>query len=282
MSYNARVPLDGIGQDAPEAAPLAPSFLHSVWNPINGFLEWFGELGIFVWHVMRASVRRPFEGRELIRQLDEIGSKSLPLVALAGAAIGAVLALESRNSLVRFGAKSMLPAAIVFSIIHETGPVVTGLVVSGRVGAGIGAELGSMKVTEQIDAIEASGVNPYKLLAFTRILACILMLPLLTLAADFCGVTMGWIADALVEPISFHKFLHAGFGGTSFSDFLAPTFRTAVFGLIIGVIACFQGMRTQGGTEGVGRSATSSVVLSSLFVILADVLLVKLILVFFP
>jgi phospholipid/cholesterol/gamma-HCH transport system permease protein len=206
----------------------------------------------------------------------------LPMVALAGAAIGAVLALESRHSLIRFGAKAMLPAAIVFSIIHETGPVVTGLVVSGRVGAGIGAELGSMKVTEQIDAIEASGVDPYKLLAFTRIVACVLMLPLLTLAADFSGVVTGWIANTLAEPISFHKFLHAGFAGASFSDFLAPTFRTAVFGLIIGVIACFQGMRSQGGTEGVGRSATSSVVLSSLFVMLADVILTKLILVFFP
>jgi len=150
---------------------------------------------------MRARWRRPFEGRELIRQLDELGSKSLPLVALAGAAIGAVLSLESRSSLVRFGAKSMLPAALVYSIIHETGPIVTGLVVSGRVGAGIGAELGSMKVTEQIDAIEASGVNPYKFLAFTRIVACILMLPLLTLAADFCGVLFGWIAETLVEPV---------------------------------------------------------------------------------
>jgi phospholipid/cholesterol/gamma-HCH transport system permease protein len=231
---------------------------------------------------MRSAVRRPFEGRELLRQLDELGSKSMPLIALAGAAIGAVLALETRSSLVRFGAKSMLPAAIVFSIIHETGPVVTGLVVSGRVGAGIGAELGSMKVTEQIDAIEASGVNPYKFLAFTRIVACILVLPLLTVAADFCGVMVGWISSTLVEPISFLKFINQGLAGTSFSDFLAPTFRTAVFGLIIGTIGCFQGMRTQGGTEGVGRSATSSVVLSSLFVILADVILVKLILVFFP
>ncbi|MGC2528313.1 MAG: ABC transporter permease [Candidatus Acidiferrum sp.] len=231
---------------------------------------------------MRAAVRRPFEGRELLRQLDEIGSKSLPLVALAGAAIGAVLSLESRSSLVRFGAKSMLPAALVFSIIHETGPIVTGLVVSGRVGAGIGAELGSMKVTEQIDAIEASGVNPYRYLAFTRILACILMLPLLTLAADFCGVIFGWVADTLADPISLQKFVHQGFGVMSFSDLLAPTLRTAVFGLIIGMIACFQGMRTKGGTAGVGLSATSSVVLSSLFVILADVVLVKLILVFFP
>jgi phospholipid/cholesterol/gamma-HCH transport system permease protein len=282
MSYNTRLPSRWISQAPPQATSLIRSAFTSLWTPINGFLEWFGELGIFAWQVMRAAVRRPFEGRELLRQLDEVGSKSLPLVALAGAAIGAVLALESRYSLVRFGAKSMLPAAVVFSIIHETGPIVTGLVVSGRVGAGIGAELGSMKVTEQIDAIEASGVNPYKLLAFTRILACILMLPLLTLAADFSGVVVGWIADTLVEPISFHKFLHSGLHGTSFSDFLAPTFRTAVFGLIIGVIASFQGMSSSGGTEGVGRSATSSVVLSSLFVILADVILVKLILVFFP
>src|SRR5580704_11159655 len=212
---------------------------------VNRSIEWFGDLGSFSWKVICAAVTRPFELREIIRQLDEIGSKSLPLVALAGAAVGTVLALESRSSLVRFGAKSMLPAAIVFSIVHEMGPVVTGLVVSGRVGAGIGAELGSMKVTEQIDAIEASGVNPYKLLAFTRILACILMLPLLTLAADCCGVAAGWIVDTLADPISFQKFLHAGFAGASFSDFLAPTFRTAVFGLLIGTIACFQGMRSQ-------------------------------------
>jgi phospholipid/cholesterol/gamma-HCH transport system permease protein len=281
MSYSASVP-PSIRPDTPPAASPMRAALSSLWSPINGLFEWFGELGIFVWQVLRAAVRPPLEGRELIRQLDDIGSKSLPLVALAGAAVGAVLALESRYSLLRFGAGSMLPAAIVFSIIHEMGPVVTGLVVSGRVGAGIGAELGSMKVTEQIDAMEASGVNPYKLLAFTRILACILMLPLLTLAADFCGVLTGWIADTLVDPISFHKFLHAGFAGASFSDFLAPTLRTAVFGLLIGIVACFQGMRSEGGTEGVGRSATSSVVLSSLFVILADVILVKLILVFFP
>ena len=211
MSHNASIPHRLISQDVPQAPSQMRATLASIWSPFNGFLEWFGELGLFAWQVARAAVRRPFEGRELLRQLDEIGSKSLPLVALAGAAIGAVLSLESRSSLVRFGAKSMLPAALVFSIIHETGPIVTGLVVSGRVGAGIGAELGSMKVTEQIDAIEASGVNPYKYLAFTRIVACILMLPLLTLAADFFGVLFGWVADTLVDPISLQKFVHQGF-----------------------------------------------------------------------
>src|ERR1700719_3976087 len=187
--------------------------LTSVWSPFNRFLEWFGELGFFAWQVLRSALRRPFEGRELLRQLDEIGSRRSPLVAWGGAAIGAVLALETRSSLVQFGAKSMLPAAIVFSIIHETGPVITGLVVCGRGGAGIGAELGSMKVTEQIDAIEASGTHPYKLLAFPRTLSCILMLPLRTLAADFTGVVAGWITDGLSEPILFSKFIHAGFGG---------------------------------------------------------------------
>lgn len=245
-------------------------------------LEWFGAIGIFCGRLARGICSRPFEGRELIRQMDAIGSQSLPLVALAGAATGVVLSLQTRDSLTRFGGKSLLPAVVVFSLLKETGPIITGLVLSGRVGAGIGAELGSMKVTEQIDAMEASAVNPYQFLAATRVLACLLTLPLLTLAADFCGIFMGWVANTLTEPISLRLFLHNGFKDVGFSDFLPPTFKTAVFGLIIGVVACFQGMRTSGGTEGVGRSATSSVVLSSLFLILADVVLVRLILVWFP
>src|ERR1700721_4288332 len=141
--------------------------------------------------------------------------------------------LEWFGDLGSFSWKVLLPAAIVYSIIHEMGPIVTGLVVSGRVGAGIGAELGSMKVTEQIDAIEASAVNPYKLLVFTRVLACIVVLPLLTLVTDFCGIFAGWIAVTLSDPISFRHFLEKGLAHVNFSDFLAPTFRTCAFGLII-------------------------------------------------
>jgi len=248
----------------------------------GGFFEWFGELGIFAWQVVRAAVTPPYEWQELIRQLDDVGSKSLPLVALAGSAIGVVLSMETSASLTRFGAKSLLPSAIVYSVVQEMGPIITGLVVSGRVGAGIGAQLASMKVTEQIDAIEASAINPFRLLAATRILACILMLPLLTLAADACGVFMGWFTQSLSEPLSLRHFIDVGFRGATLNDLLPPTFKTAVFGLIIGLVACFQGMRTRGGAEGVGRAATSSVVLASLFVILADVVLVKFILVVFP
>jgi phospholipid/cholesterol/gamma-HCH transport system permease protein len=250
-------------------------------GPVTSSLNWFGELGIFVWKVFRAALTPPFEIAEFFRQLDDIGSKSLPLVAAAGAAIGVVLTLEARNSLVRFGAGSLLPTTVVFSVITEMGPILTGLIVSGRVGAGIGAELASMKVTEQIDAIEASAVDPYKLLAATRIAACIVAMPLLTLAASFCGVLMGWVADTLMQPISLTRFINSGFSHAGFSDFLPPTFKTCVFGAIIGTISCFQGMRAKGGAEGVGGSATTSVVLSSLFVILADVLLVKVILLLF-
>jgi len=240
--------------------------------------EWFGELGMFCSRLFRAALVPPYEFGELLRQCDEIGSKSLPLIALAGAATGVVLSLETRDSLVRFGAKAFLPAVIVFSVIKESGPIITGLIVSGRVGAGIGAQLGSMKVTEQVDAMEASAIDPYKFLVATRVLACILMLPLLTLAADFCGIFMGWITNTLAEPVSLRLFLENGFKNALFSDFIPPTLKTTVFGFIIGIISCFQGMRTRGGTEGVGYAATSSVVLSSLFVVLADVVLVRLIL----
>jgi phospholipid/cholesterol/gamma-HCH transport system permease protein len=249
---------------------------------VRSVFEWFGELGLFCARTIKAAFTPPYEWRELIRQCDAIGARSLPLVALAGAATGVVLSLETRDSLVRFGAKSFLPAIIVFSMIKESGPVITGLVVSGRAGAGIGAELGSMKVTEQIDAMEASAIDPYKYLAATRILACTLMLPLLTIAANFCGIFMGWVANTLSDSISFRLFFDQGFKEVAFSDYIPPILKTAVFGLIIGLVACFQGMRTKGGTEGVGRTATSSVVLSSLFVILADVVMVRLILLIWP
>lgn len=251
-------------------------------SPFVNFFEWFGQLGMFCGRVARATFTRPFEFTELIRQMDSIGAKSLPLVALAGAAVGVVLSLQTRASLARFGAKSLLPSVVIFSMIKETGPIITALVVAGRVAAGIGAELGSMKVTEQIDAMESSAVDPFKYLAATRIVACILMLPLLTMASDFCGILMGWVSQTLAEPISLRLFLNNGLNGVSFSDLLPPTLKTAVFGAIMGAVACFQGMRASGGTAGVGRATTSAVVFSSILIIVADVILVRLILVFFP
>ena len=183
---------------------------------INGFFEWFGSLGIFAWQVLRAAVTPPFEWRELdssngryrieISAPGCVGRRGHRRCALDGSPLqhGSIRGQVAAS----FGDR-------VYSVIQEMGPIITGLVVSGRVGAGIGAELASMKVTEQIDAIEASAINPYRLLAATRILACILMLPLLTLAADACGVFMGWLAQTLVEPVSFHQFIDSGFRGAT-------------------------------------------------------------------
>jgi phospholipid/cholesterol/gamma-HCH transport system permease protein len=253
-----------------------------VKESVISFFEWIGDLGIFCGRLVRVAFISPHEGREVLRQLEAIGPKSFMLVVLAGAATGAVLSLQTRDSLTRLGAGSLLPSVIVFSLIKETGPIITGLIVSGRVGAGIGAEIGSMKVTEQIDAMEASAVNPYKFLVWTRVLACVLMLPMLTLAADLFGILGGWAANTLMDPISLRLFIENGFKTVTFNDFFPPTFKTAIFGFIIGLVSSFQGMRTRGGTEGVGRSATSSVVLCSLFIILADVILVRIIQVLFP
>ena len=244
--------------------------------------EWFGELGRFCQRLARTALTPPYEGREFIRQLSEVGANSLLLVSLAGAATGVVLSLETRDALLRFGAKPLLPTVIVISLLKESGPIITGLMVSGRVGASIGAELAAMQVTEQVDAISASGIDPFKYLVATRVLACVLMLPLLTLAADFCGVLMGFVTNTLTEPVSWHLFIKSGFSSVTFSDFLAPTLKTAVFGLIIGLVACFEGLRARGGTAGVERAAANSVVFASIFIILADVLLVRLILVLFP
>lgn len=284
-SSQASVWLSALAPTSPDVSPKTlpgRATIDGVRGLLLGGLEWFGGIAEFCKRLVKAAVGPPFEVRELLRQMDEVGAKSLPLVAIAGAAVGVVLSLHTRDSLIRFGAKSLLPTLIIMSLVKESGPIITALVVSGRVGAGIGAELGAMKVTEQIDAIEASAVNPYKFLAVTRVVACMLMLPLLSMVACFSGIVAGWGANALAEPTSFTLFLNQGLAEAKLTDLLPSTFKAVVFGFIIGSIGCFQGMHAKGGTQGVGRASTSAVVLASLFVILADVVLVRLIITLFP
>lgn len=244
-------------------------------------LERWGDFVAFSIRALKGITRLPGEASEWVRQLDALGARSVVLVAVAGAATGVVLSLQTRASLSRLGAEGLLPAIIVYSLVKESGPVITALVVSGQAGARIGAELGAMKVTEQIDAMEASGADAFEYLAATRVYACILALPLLTLIADASGIFAGWVAATLSHPISLRLFLHRGLHDAGFGDFFPSTLKTMVFGWIIGTISCYQGMRATGGTEGVGRASTHSVVLSSLSIIVADVILVRLILVFF-
>lgn len=245
-------------------------------------LAWVGEVSLFGVRAIRQAFVPPYEFREIGRHIFEIGWKSVPLVATSGFAIGIVLSMHTRASLERFGAEALIPAGLGLALIRETGPLVTALLVSGRVGAGIGAELGAMKVTEQIDALEAVAVDSFKFLAVTRIIACVLAMPLLTAVADFVGILGGYAAEAALTGTSWALYFHRAFSLVDFTDFLPATLKTTVFGLIIGTIACYLGFTTTQGTEGVGRASTRSVVFSSICIIVSDVVLVRLIFFFYP
>lgn len=245
-------------------------------------LAWVGDVAIFGVRALYEAILPPYEVKETWRHVYEIGWRSLPLIALSGFAIGVVLSMHTRASLERFGAEAMIPAGLAIALIRETGPLTAGLLVSGRVGAGIGAELGAMKVTEQIDALEAVAVDSFKYLAVTRILACIIAMPLLTTIMDFCGISGGFVAEASISGMSPQLYFHRAFSAIEFSDFIPATLKTAVFGLIIGTVASYLGFNTTLGTEGVGRASTRSVVLASICIILINVVLVKFIFFMFP
>jgi phospholipid/cholesterol/gamma-HCH transport system permease protein len=243
---------------------------------------WIGEVSLFGLRALGESFLPPYEPREVVKHIFEIGWRSTPLIATSGFAIGVVLSMHTRASLERFGAEAMIPAGLAIALVRETGPLVTALLVAGRVGAGIGAELGAMKVTEQIDALEAVAVDSFKFLAVTRILACIVALPLLTTITDFCGIVGGYVAEATISGMSWELYFNRAFSLIEFRDFIPATLKTAVFGLIIGTVGCYLGTTTAQGTEGVGRASTLSVVLSSILIIVTNVVLVRLIFFLFP
>lgn len=238
-------------------------------------IEWFGGLSLFAWQVVRDAFRRPLEVGEILKQVFEIGWRSAPLIILSGLAIGAVLSMHTRSTLERFGAESMIPAALAFALVTETGPLITGLLVSGRVGAGIGAELGGMRVTEQIDALDSLAVNSFKYLVVTRVVACVVVLPLLTVLMNTAGLMGGFFAETIVSGASFTFYFNAALSSLSFSDYIPPTIKTVVFGFLIGSTSAYLGYNASGGAEGVGRASTQSVVLSSIFLIVSNVILVK-------
>ena len=245
-------------------------------------LAWIGDVALFGLRALRDAFRPPFELGEVARHVYEIGWRSAPLIATSGFAIGVVLSMHTRSSLERFGAEAMIPAGLALALIKETGPLTCGLLMSGRVGAGIGAELGAMKVTEQIDALEAVAVDSFKFLAVTRIIACIVAMPLLTTVMDFCGIIGGYAAETTISGMSWHLYFRRAFSLIGFDDFIPSTLKTAVFGLIIGTVACYLGFTTTRGTEGVGQASTRSVVLASILIIVTNVVLVKTIFFFFP
>ncbi len=249
---------------------------------IRESLVWFGTLTLFGLRAIRDAFRPPFEIMELARQVLEVGWRSLPLIIAAGFAVGAVLSMHTRASLERFGAEALIPAGLALALIKETGPLVTALLFSGRVGAGIGAELGAMRVSEQIDALESLAVDSFKYLVVTRIFACVIAMPILTTVMNFTGILGGYVAETVISGMSFSFYFDSAFRVVDFVDYIPSTLKTLVFGYIVGTISCYLGYNTRGGTAGVGQASTRSVVFSSIAVILSNVILVKTIFFFFP
>jgi len=217
-----------------------------------------------------------------MRQMAEIGSKSLPLVVASGFALGTVMTLHTRSTLVMFGAAAIIPTVQALAFFVEIGPLVAGLLLAGRVGSGIGAVLANMRATEQVDGIESLSIDAFKFLVVPRVVSCVLALPLLTLFMDFAGLLGGYLSEFAASRISFELYITRAFENVVLSNFLAPTLKTAVFGFIIGTVSSYFGYTTNEGAAGVGRAATNSVVVSSLLIILADVILVKCIFFVFP
>ncbi len=230
----------------------------------------------FTVRVVRSMMDPPFENREMMKQSYFIGYKTLPLIAVTAFILGLVLTLQSRPVLVDFGAESLLPGMISVSIVREIGPVVTALICAGKIGSGIGAELGSMKVTEQIDAMEVSGTNPMKYLVSTRVLATTLMLPILVFFADAIAFVGSYLAVNLHGEIAPQLFLTNAFAPLHFYDLIPATIKTFIFGFAIGVIGSYKGYTAGFGTEAVGRAANSAVVVASVAIFIIDMLVVEL------
>lgn len=203
-----------------------------------------------------------------------MGNKSLLLVGITGFIIGLVFTLQSRPTLQEFGAVSWMPSMVGISIIREIGPIITALICAGRIGSGIGAELGSMRVTEQIDAMEVSGTNPFKYLVVTRILATTLMIPVLVVLGDGIALYGSFLVENIKGEVSFQLYFNEVFGSLEFGDIIPSTVKSFFFGFAIGLVGCFKGYTCGKGTEGVGRAANSAVVYTSMFLFILDFLAV--------
>lgn len=242
---------------------------------LSGLFFKSAALAAFSIRFFKELFKPPYEMKEVLKQLFEIGYKSLGLVGITGFIIGLTLSLQSVPTLAKFGAESLVPSMVALAIILEIGPVITALIFAGKIGSGIGAELGSMKVTEQIDAMEISGTNPFNYLVVTRVIATTLMLPLLVVYADTIALFGGYLAVNMSSNVSLKIFFINAFSSLDFQDVLPATIKTFFFGFAIGIVGCYEGYNADRGTESVGIAANTAVVIASLLVILIDMINVQ-------
>ncbi|MCC5942145.1 MAG: ABC transporter permease [Balneolaceae bacterium] len=256
------------------AIRLSENVIHKT-QKANRFFLGVGEINLFFWYTLKATFSRDFEFKEFLRQCYLVGNKTLPLITITGIVIGLVLTIQARPVLAEFGAVSMLPGMVALSIIREMGPVVTALICAGKIGSGMGAALGSMKVSEQIDAMDVSSRNPIRFLVVPRVLAATLMIPILVLYADALGILGSWAGANIKGEVNFVLFISQAFSAVGFMDLFPAIIKTYFFGAAIGFIGCYKGFTAGRGTESVGKAANESVVIASLLVILIDLVAVQ-------
>ncbi len=234
------------------------------------FIQYIGALTIFVGEIGFWLFHPPFRFKQVMRQTARMGASSLPIITLISLFIGMVLALQSAYQMQKMSAEIYMASLVALSIVRELGPVLTALIVAGRCGAAITAEIGTMKVTEQIDALETLSANPVKYLVVPRFLALLLMVPLLTIYADFFGIVGGYLIGVGKLNISHAMYLKMTFDPMALKDLLTGLIKSVSFAVIICLISCYEGMNSEGGAEGVGKATTASVVRSFILIIIAD------------
>jgi phospholipid/cholesterol/gamma-HCH transport system permease protein len=244
---------------------------------IDGFFSIFSDVLSFIGRFFREMFRRPLEWNEFVHQCYEIGYRSLALITMTAFITGVVFTKQSRPSLSEFGAESWLPSLVAIAVIKSLAPLVTALICAGKIGSGIGAELGSMRVTEQIDAMEVSATRPFKYLVNTRISAATLMLPLLMMYSAFVAMMGSFLDIYANEQTSFTTFLQQAFSKITFLDYASAVLRSLVFGFTISAVGCYKGFHTSGGTQGVGRAANAAVVVSMFLIFIEEMLILQVI-----
>lgn len=247
------------------------------------FLEAIYELQeatLLIGRAFRRSLSKPYYFRDILHQMDSIGVGSMVIIVLTGFFTGAILALQTSTALKTFGATSVTGTLVMTSLVREMGPVLASLMIAGRVGSAIAAELGSMVVSEQVDAMRALGTDPVKKLVWPRLLALLVMTPALTLVADIVGTVGGWVVATSLMNVASSVYISAAKDALTYNDIIGGLIKPAVFGTIIAVVSCRSGLRTSGGTVGVGLSTTRAVVMSDILILVADFFLGKLILSF--
>lgn len=242
---------------------------------LNDFFVNLSNVFLFIFKIIKNTFSPEFEFKEFLKHCFQIGNKSFTLISVTGAIIGLVLTIQSRPVLIKFGALNMLPNMVTISLIREMGPVITALICAGKIGSSMGAELGSMRVTEQIDAMEVSSANPIKFLIVPRVLAAMLMIPILSIYADAMGILGSWIGINIKGDLNFFLFISQAFGKVEYMDLLPAVIKSFFFGAVIGIVGCYKGFHAGRGTESVGVAANTAVVTASFLVILVDLIAVQ-------